>query len=146
VSGEDGDLYALRQQDGAVQWRVAAAGTGTGAFAASEPAVVESTIYWGAGPLLYALDARTGALRHVYHLFSNDEGSTAEGVIFVYSPPAVADGVLFVAANAAPVCDLIDACLQQPATLYALDVATGSEVWHHTEPAGNATLPPIVGP
>ena len=144
ASGEDGYLYALRLQDGAVQWRFAA-GTSSGAFAPSTPAVAENTAYWGAGPFLYALDASTGALRHVYHLFPDFEGSAAGEVIFVYSPPAVADGALFVAASAFPVCDLIDACLQQPATLYALDIATGSELWHHTESEGISTLPPVVG-
>jgi len=145
MSGEDGYLYALSLQNGAVQWRIAA-GTSSGAFAPSEPAVVENVVYWGAGPLLYALDADTGALRHVYHLFPDDEGSAAKGVIFFYSPPAVADGALFLAANAAPVCGFIDACQQQPATLYALNIATGNELWHHTEPEGNATLPPVIGP
>jgi outer membrane protein assembly factor BamB len=145
MSGEDGYLYALRLQDGAVQWRFAA-GTSSGAFAPSEPTVVGNTIYWGAGPLLYALDPDTGVLQHVYHLFPSYEGNTAAGMIFDYSPPAVADGALFVAANAFPVCDFIDACLQQPATVYALDVATGSEIWHHTEPEGASRLPPVLGP
>jgi outer membrane protein assembly factor BamB len=143
MSGEDGYLYALRLPDGAVQWRIAA-GTGTGVFAPSVPAVVENTVYWGAGPFLYALDSRTGALGHVYHLFPDDEGSAAEGVIFVYSPPTVADGALFVATQATQVCGVIYGCPVQPPTLYALDAATGSELWHHTEPEGNSTLPPVV--
>jgi outer membrane protein assembly factor BamB len=148
VSGQDGYLYALRLQDGAVQWRFAAGSgsdTSSGTSAASEPAVVKNTIYWGAGPVLYALDARTGALHHSYHVFP-DDGSSAPGQVrFNYSPPAVADGALFVAAQATPVCGMI-ACLEEPATLYALDVATGAERWHHTEPEGNATLPPVIGP
>jgi outer membrane protein assembly factor BamB len=145
VSGHDGYLYALRLQDGTIQWRFAA-GTSSGVFAASVPAVVENSVYWGAGPLLYTLDSRTGALRQVYHLFPDDEGRSAANMIFDYSPPAVADGALFVAANATPICDFIDACLQQPATLYALDVATGSELWHHSEPEGTPALPPIIAP
>jgi outer membrane protein assembly factor BamB len=144
VSGRDGWLYALRLQDGAVQWRFAA-GTGSGGFGASEPAVVDNTIYWGAGPLLYALDARTGALGHAYHLFPGAEGSAPGQVLFLYSPPAVANGALFVAADAIVICGMLH-CPEQPVTLYALDVATGAELWHHTEPEGNATLPPVVGP
>jgi outer membrane protein assembly factor BamB len=144
VSGQDGYLYALRLHDDSVQWRFAA-GTGADSSGASEPAVVDSTIYWGAGPLLYALDARTGALQHAYHLFPGAEGSTPGEVFFVYSPPAVADGALFVAAQGIVVCGMLH-CPEQPVTLYALDVATGTELWHHTEPEGNATLPPVVGP
>lgn len=145
MSGEDGYLYALHLQDGAVQWRLAA-GTSSGVFAPSEPTVVGNTVYWGAGPVLYALDTSTGALRHVYHLFPDYEGSAADTVIFDYSPPTVADGALFVAAYAAPLCEFIDACLQEPATLYALDVATGSQLWHITESEGLSTLPPVLGP
>jgi outer membrane protein assembly factor BamB len=144
VSGRDGYLYALRLQDGTVQWRFAA-GTGAGGFGASEPAVVDNTIYWGAGPLLYALDARTGALRHTYHPFPSDEGSAPGEVIFFYSPPAVANGALFVATGAIAVCGFTH-CPEVPAALYALDIATGAKLWHHTEPGGNATLPPVIGP
>jgi outer membrane protein assembly factor BamB len=144
VSGQDGDLYALRLEDGAVQWRFAA-GAGTGIFAPADPAVVDSTIYWGAGPLLYALDARTGVLRHFYHLFSDKEDGGPGEYKYYYSLPTVADGTLFVAAHVAPACN-IPHCADERATLYALEIATGAELWQHTEPSGLATLPPVVGP
>jgi len=145
VGGRDGYLYALRLNDGAVRRRFAA-GAGTGGFAPAKPAVVDNdTIYSGAGPLLYALDARTGALRHTYHLFSDKEGSAPGEFIFSYSPPTVADGALFVAAHVNPVCYFSN-CGDERATLYALDVATGAELWHHIEPRGISTLPPVVGP
>jgi outer membrane protein assembly factor BamB len=144
VYGGDGSLNALRLQDGTVQWRFAAA-TGTGRFSASEPDVVGNTIYWGAGPLLYALDAHTGALRHTYHLLPAAEGSAPGQDYFFYSPSAVVDGALFVAAQVNPVCGILQ-CPQGPVILYALDVVTGAELWHHTEPEGIATLPPVVGP
>jgi outer membrane protein assembly factor BamB len=144
VSGQDGSLYALRLVDGAVQWTFAV-GTGTGLFGASVPAVVGNTIYWGAGPLLYALDARTGVLRHFYHLFSDKEDGGPGDYRYYYSPPTVADGALFVAARVTPACNLPN-CREESATLYALDIATGAELWQHTEPEGLPTLPPVVGP
>jgi outer membrane protein assembly factor BamB len=145
MSGQDGYLYALRLQDGAVQWR-GAVGTSSGVFAPSVPAVVGNAVYWGAGPLLYALDTHTGALRHVYHLFPDEEGSAAERIIFDYSPPAVVDGALFVATQATQLCNVIYGCPVQLPTLYALDVATGSKLWSHTESEGISTLPPVIGP
>ena len=144
VSGQDGSLYALRLVDGAVQWSFAV-GTGTGLFGASVPAVVGNTIYWGAGPLLYALDARTGVLRHFYHLFSDKEDGGPGEYLYFYSPPTVADGALFVAARVTPACNLPH-CGQESATLYAIEIATGAELWQHTEPEGLPTLPPVVGP
>jgi outer membrane protein assembly factor BamB len=144
VSGQDGDLYALRLQDGVVQWRFAT-GDGTADYHTSEPAVVDTTIYWGTGPLLYALDARTGVLRHFYHLFSDKEDGGPGDYRYAYSPPTVADGALFVAARVTPACNLPH-CAGEGATLYAIEIATGTELWQHTEPEGLATLPPVVGP
>jgi outer membrane protein assembly factor BamB len=144
VSGQDGDLYALRLQDGAEQWRFAT-GDGTADYHTSVPAVVDSTIYWGAGPLLYALDARTGVLRHFFHVFSDKEDGGPGDYRYAYSPPTVADGALFVAAHVIPACNL-PYCAGEAATLYAIDVATGAELWQHTEHEGIATLPPVVGP
>ncbi len=144
VSGQDGDLYALRLQDGAVQWRFAT-GDGTADYHTSEPAVVDTTIYWGTGPLLYALDASTGVLRHFYHLFSDKEDGGPGDYRYYYSPPTVADGALFVAARVTPACNLPH-CAGESATLYAVDLATGTELWQHTESEGLATLPPVVGP
>ncbi len=144
VSGQDGDLYALRLQDGAVQWRFAT-GDGTADYHTSEPAVVDNTIYWGTGPLLYALDARTGVLRHFFHVFSDKEDGGPGDYRYYYSPPTVADGALFVAARVTPACNLPH-CAGESATLYAVDLATGTELWQHTESEGLPTLPPVVGP
>ena len=146
VSGQDGDLYALRLQDGAVQWRFdAGTGTDTGLSVSSVPAVVGNTIYWGAGPLLYALDASTGVLRHFYHLFSDKEDGGPGEYLYFYSPATVADGALFVAARVTPACNLPH-CGQESATLYAIEIATGAELWQHSESEGLPTLPAVVGP
>ncbi len=142
VSGHDGSLVALRLSDGTQQWSVATSAGGD-AFAPSDPAVAPSgIIYWGAGPLLYALDAATGAIHQIYHLFPDKEASAPGSFSFFYSSPTYADGALFVAANALAV-----SCCSSSgggATLDALDASTGAVLWQQSESTGRADLPAVV--
>lgn len=145
VGGEDGSLYALRLRDGTVQWHFAASPGSSGALAPSVPAVADDLVYWGDGPVLYALDARTGALRQTYHLFPNVESGDLSQFVFSYSPSAIADGVLFVGAGVSVRCAFPD-CAAAKGGLFAFDAARGLELWSRSESEAAYTLPPVVGP
>ena len=82
VGSEDSGLYALRDTDGAVQWRFQALGRVDGT-----PAIVEDELYFGCmDGALYSVNARTGSLRWRH-------GTPAE----IRRPPVVVgDAVCFV--------------------------------------------------
>ncbi len=110
VGSDDGKLYALDAATGATLWT-----RQTGGPLYSAPAVANGVIYIGAsnGTVL-ALDATNGGV-----LWSH-----ATGGDYVFSSPAVADGIVYVGA------DLIAGqSAPHPGSLYALDAATGAEVW-----------------
>lgn len=80
VATYGGEVYELSTHDGDGAWRQKLPGLITAA-----PAVVEETIYVGAGSRLFALDeSRAGGIRW-----------TSEGRVVSYNHLAVADGVVF---------------------------------------------------
>lgn len=103
----DGNVYALRLEDGQEIWRFS-----TGAVVRATPAVAEGIVYAGGmDGLLHALDADTGE-----EIWSFDTpGSEYFPVGEVQGSPAVADGrVVFGARDG---------------RLYALDAASGEQKW-----------------
>lgn len=110
-------VYAVDAASGAVRWQFATKGeTSPG------PAVSGGVVYAASldnpGQTLYALDAATGAER--WHVAINT-GSYGD----LGSPPAVADGVVYVGGN--------------DDSVRAYDAATGVERWHF------ATAQPVAG-
>jgi len=132
VSSVDGNIYAVDSATGTQQWVFATRGerrfTAPGIHGAipktermpdpfdvflSSPTVVNGTVYIGSGDQqIYALDARTGALKW----------SFATGDV-VHAAPAVANGTVYVGS--------------WDRNLYALDAATGKEKWRYI--TGNDT-------
>ena len=132
VSSVDGNIYAVDTATGAQQWVFATKGerrfTAPGIHGAvprtermpdpfdvflSSPTPANGTVYIGSGDQhIYALDARTGALKW----------SFATGDV-VHAAPAVSEGTVYVGS--------------WDRNLYALDAATGKEKWRYT--TGNDT-------
>ena len=132
VSSVDGNIYAVDSATGAQRWVFATRGerrfTAPGIHGAiprtermpdpfdvflSSPTVVNGTVYIGSGDQhVYALDARTGALKW----------SFATGDV-VHAAPALANNTVYVGS--------------WDRNLYALDAATGKEKWRYT--TGNDT-------
>jgi outer membrane protein assembly factor BamB len=124
VGSYDGRFYALDARTGALRWRFATGGerrfeakglhgmqprnqTIPDAFDVylSSPVVVGDAVYFGSGDgNVYALDARSGALRWKF--------KTGD---VVHASPAYADGVLFFGS--------------WDSWFYAVDAATGKEKW-----------------
>lgn len=127
ISSVDGNVYAVDAGTGVERWKFATAGerrfTAPGIHGAiprtermpdpfdvflSSPTVVGDAAYIGSGDQsVYALDARTGALRWRF----------AAGDV-VHATPAVVDGVVFVGS--------------WDRYVYAIDAATGRERWRYT--------------
>lgn len=102
ISSQDGKVYALDTQSGALKWSFT-----TQATIESSPVVVKGMIYFGSDDLnVYALDAITGALKWSY-----TTGSIVE------SSPAVANGIVYVGSY--------------DQKLYALDAKTGTLKWSY---------------
>ena len=132
VASVDGNIYAVDSATGAQRWVFATRGerrfTAPGIHGAvpktermpdpfdvfiSSPTVVNGTVYIGSGDQqVYALDARTGALKW----------SFATGDV-VHAAPAVANNTVYVGS--------------WDRNLYALDAGTGREKWRYT--TGNDT-------
>lgn len=132
VSSLDGKVYAIERTTGKERWAFATKGerrfTAPGIHGAiprtelmpdpfdvflSSPTIASNTVYIGSGDHhVYALDARTGALRWKF---------AARDVI--HASPAVANGLVFIGS--------------WDRNLYALDAATGRERWRYT--TGNDT-------
>jgi eukaryotic-like serine/threonine-protein kinase len=120
----DGNFYAVDSETGKVRWQFKTAGeqrfTAPGIHGAiprtermpdpfdvflSSPAVADGVVYFGSGDHhVYALDARSGALRWKF----------ATGNV-VHASPAVSDGLVFIGS--------------WDRYLYALDAKTGQPVW-----------------
>ncbi len=127
ISSVDGFVYAVNAASGTEQWRFATAGerrfTAPGIHGAiprtermpdpfdvflSSPTVVGDVVYIGSGDQsVYALDARTGALKWRF----------ATGDV-VHATPAVVDGVVYIGS--------------WDRNVYALDANTGRERWRYT--------------
>jgi len=96
-------LHALDAKTGAELWSVETGGSCGGC---SSPSVANGVVYVD-GAAIYALKAKTGAVLWSYSPAGDPSGST----------PAVARGVVYVAASG------------HPASLYALDARTGAKLW-----------------
>lgn len=132
VSSVDGSIYAVDSATGTQRWVFATKGerrfTAPGIHGAiprtermpdpfdvflSSPTVAGGTVYIGSGDQhVYALDARTGALKWAF--------STGD---VVHAAPALANNTVYVGS--------------WDRNLYALDAATGKEKWRYT--TGNDT-------
>jgi outer membrane protein assembly factor BamB len=110
---DDHNLYAVDVASAQARWTFA-----TGAIVRSRPAVVEGVVYFtNDANILYAVDAESGA-----ELWRFDMGKpymerkpVTEGWDYMQSSPAVADGVVYTG-SANPY-------------FYAVDAATGREIW-----------------
>jgi outer membrane protein assembly factor BamB len=127
VGSNDGNVYALRQNDGTAIWHVPTHGPVT-----SSPAVSEGAVYFAGGDgVVYAADAATGALR--WRFMTNGERRyEARGIHGIKpanqmmadpfdmfsSSPAISDGTLYVGSG--------------DHNVYALDAATGKLRWRFT--------------
>ncbi|HTX90495.1 MAG TPA: PQQ-binding-like beta-propeller repeat protein [Anaerolineales bacterium] len=139
-----GTLYALDAKTGAARWTFNTYGP-----VIPSPTVVDGVVYIGSKfPCLYAIDAATGQQKWCFKYpasipWVESSAAVADGVVYVgssdwdkvnavdaatgelkwdfttqgdpWSSPAVADGVVYVGATGGG--------------LYALDAATGSELW-----------------
>jgi outer membrane protein assembly factor BamB len=99
AASQDGNLYALNAETGALQWKYVL-GPLSGN---SSPAVEKGVVHVGGNGTVYALDARTGA--QLWAFTANDWVST----------PSVSNGVVLVGSG--------------EGTVYALDASTGAELW-----------------
>ena len=100
VGSKSGFLFALSAEDGTEQWRADLGDY----IVRSSPAVIDDTVYIGAGYTLFALDAASG--EEVWQGRTSFSGS---------SSPAIVDGVIYVAS--------------QSSTVYAFDAETGKLTW-----------------
>jgi outer membrane protein assembly factor BamB len=102
VGSNDGNLYALNADTGALLWKYT-----TDSYVRSSPAVANGVVYIGStDDNVYALNASTGALLWKY--------ATADSVV---SSPAVANGVVYVGSD--------------DGNLYALNASTGALLWKY---------------
>ncbi len=110
----NGNLVALDAFSGAALWTTSLASTIT-----SAPTLVDGVLYVGDySGSLYAMDALTGALIWT---------SPGLGVFIDVSSPVVADGLVFVGAFHMNFAD---------GWMWALDEATGAQVWSYLIPGG----------
>jgi eukaryotic-like serine/threonine-protein kinase len=144
----DGHVYALEAATGAVRWTFA-----TGDVVHSSPAVVDGMVYVGSwDTYLYALDAGTGALKWKFKTGDDPVNFNQTGI---QSSPCIADGVVYIGSrdfhlyavdaktgeqkwkyhltwiNASPVVHAgrVYCNTSIPAVFFALDAATGREVY-----------------
>ncbi len=115
--GNDGIVYsgahALNAQDGSVLWRTAIDTLEEGALALHT--LVDETIYattqWG----IYAINAQDGQIRWRYQ---------PEEPKYLSGPPAVSGRLLYAGASGG-------SGYPEPGYFFALDAATGAEVWRY---------------
>jgi outer membrane protein assembly factor BamB len=106
----DGNVYAVDQETGLLQWKF-----GTGDVVHASPAFSGNTVYIGSwDSSLYAIDADTGLARWSFK--AGDDPAIHNQVGF-QSSPAVVDGTVYVGCRDAHV--------------YALDAATGRKKWDY---------------
>ncbi len=158
VGSEDGTLYALDAATGTEVWAF------PGARADAAVAIVNGALYTGSGDgFLYALDAATGEeyWRAPLNEAASRSPAVAGGVVYMGS----ADGVLhtFDSITGEPgwalrleggvvaTTTIVDGVVYQNTFdgdvnhAYALDAATGEELWRFDTASGQGFLPPAVG-
>jgi eukaryotic-like serine/threonine-protein kinase len=166
VGSWDGTLYALSTEGGKLIWRFDTKGRtlNSAEFGfdrrsiLSSPAVVAGTVYVGSrDAFLYALDARSGALKWSYDY-------EKESMTWVVGSPAVCDGVVYAATSDGHFVHALQATdgkelwratvssgvfwsspavagstlyvTNQSGALYAIDRASGKERWRFQTPSG----------
>lgn len=102
VGTKSGFLVAYDARSGETKWRYDLGDY----IVRSSPAVVDNTVYVGAGFAVYAIDAEHGTLRWRFQTRYQGQSS-----------PAVADGIVYIAS--------------QEGYIYAIDARTGTEDWHY---------------
>jgi outer membrane protein assembly factor BamB len=106
----DGNVYAVDQKSGLLQWKVA-----TKDVVHASPAVANNTVYVGSwDSALYAIDAESGQLKWT---FEAGQDPAIHNQVGFQSSAAVLDGVVYVGCRDAHV--------------YALDAATGRKRWDY---------------
>jgi outer membrane protein assembly factor BamB len=137
VGSTDTNLYAVDTATGAEKWKFA-----TGSWIVSSPAVSKGLVYFGSyDSFFYAVDIATGQLkwkfqtagekryagRHLHHLEPAAEAMPDPWDFFL-SSPVVANGMVYFGSG--------------DGNVYALDAATGAQVWRfqtgdvvHSSPA-----------
>jgi outer membrane protein assembly factor BamB/dienelactone hydrolase len=119
----DGAMVAYDQATGEERWRHEQIPT------ASSPAIADGKVFFGNGEGVHALDAATGASVWDFTTGLTSDTNFPPADVFD-SSPAVVDGVLYIGNG--PV-----------GGLYALDAASGNEVWRF-DTHGNTTGSPAV--
>jgi len=120
VSGSDRFLHALDPATGAERWR-----SSLGAAPSSAPAFADGVVYQATtDAILHAVDAQTGESRWAVQLEGGDLTSTT-----------VSDGVVYQGTK--------DGVGQNPA--YALDAATGEEIWRFGPQTSEGYQSPTIG-
>ncbi len=100
VGSENGSMYALNAANGKVGWRVDVG------HVSSTPAVANGVVYVSTASPVVAMKASTGEVLWRFYTYYGS----------FHSSPVVANGVVYVASNST-------------AIVYALDAATGAELW-----------------
>lgn len=127
VGSGDGHVYALSAADGTLRWRF-----DTGEVVHASPAVAQGLVVVGSwNGRLYALDAKSGAERWRFQggvdaLIGNQQGFQSSPTVRVEDGA----GTVYVGSR--------------DAHLYALDLATGRELWRHATNASWVVSSPLV--
>jgi eukaryotic-like serine/threonine-protein kinase len=111
---DDGNLYAVDTQNGGLKWKFLTQG-----FVRSQPAIVGGLVYFASDDgYLYALDADSGLEKWRTDIGSNNmpsRGDLTSKWDYQQSSPIVVDGTVFVGSGAS--------------AIYAIDAATGAQIW-----------------
>lgn len=123
IGSADGNLYAVATKTGQEKWKFKTAGT-----IASSPAITDGVVYIGSyDGHLYAVNIKTGEEKWKFKTGRGIKSSPARADVppsphdspelnpFVYSSPAIADGVVYFGSG--------------DRYLYAVDIQTGVEKW-----------------
>jgi polyvinyl alcohol dehydrogenase (cytochrome) len=165
LGGWDGYFYAIDQRTGRQRWRFAldcqnaiipvppqclAPGqtpppgreSTDGGLVTSSAAVVDGTVYFGGGRTLYALDARTGALRWKHVVCGNPDDphctSDANDGLRIFSSPTVYGGNVLVGVSS-------DGQVGYRGAFLAFDQRTGAQRWRfEIDPVLDASGNPIL--
>jgi outer membrane protein assembly factor BamB len=107
----DGNLYALKITDGALQWRFQ-----TGGIIHTSPVLSGNTVYFGSWDrFLYALDSRTGKEKWKFGTRADTSYHLLEGI---QASPLVYDHRLYFGAR--------------DGYFYSLDAGTGRQIWKYS--------------
>ena len=106
----DGNVYAVDEKTGLLQWKVTTKGV-----VHSSPAVSNNMVYVGSwDSSLYAIDAESGQVKWT---FEAGQDPSIHNQVGFQSSPAIVDGVVYIGCRDAHV--------------YALDAATGRKKWDY---------------